>query len=81
MKRLLINGDAHLQKGTKIEYGDEELICFSVTRNGDYNGPRRVQLACIVGVTDEYSTFIEEEYIAHFLETESIDSEDIKIVI
>ena len=50
MKRLLINGDAHLQKGTKIEYGDEELICFSVTRNGDYHGPRRVQLACIVGV-------------------------------
>jgi len=81
MKRLLINGDADLKKGTKIKYGDVELICFSVTRNGDYHGPRRVQLSCIVGDVNEYSTFIEEEYIPHFLETKSIESEDVKIVI
>tara|TARA_A100001037_G_scaffold288499_1_gene299202 strand:+ start:12981 stop:13226 length:246 start_codon:yes stop_codon:yes gene_type:complete len=81
MKRLLINGDIDLQKGTKIEYEEQELVCFSVTRNGDYHGPRRVQLSCIVGEIQEYSTFIEEEYIPHFLETESIDSEDVKIAI
>jgi hypothetical protein len=80
MKRLLINGDVGIKIGSRIEYQGQNFICFSVTRNGDYHGPRRVQISCIVGESEEYSIFINEEYTPHFLETLATECEEIKIV-
>lgn len=80
MKRLIIIGDPGLRKGGTIEYDGEEKIAFSVSRNGDWHGPDRVQLWCIIGTEDEQVDFVEQNYIPHFLETESIDAEDVTVI-
>lgn len=80
MKRLLIGGDPGIRKGAVIEVGDEEVLCFSVTRNGDYHGPPRVQLACIVGTPDEVEAFERHEFVPHFLDTEAVDASEVTVV-
>lgn len=80
MKRLIVQGDPGLRKGGIIEYDGDEMLCFSVTRNGDYHGPRRVQLWCIIGTEDEQEAFESRDFIPHFLETESIDAEALEII-
>lgn len=80
MKRLIVKGDPGLRKGGIIDYDGEEMICFSVTRNGDYHGPERVQLWCIIGRPDEQTDFENRTFIPHFLATESVEGEDLDII-
>lgn len=80
MKRLIINGDPGIRKGARIEHDGEEVVCFSVTRNGDYHGPERVQLWCVVGTPDEREAFERRSFIPHFLETEAVDGEAITVI-
>ena len=80
MKRLLLNGDPGIRKGAIIEFDGEELICFSVTRNGDYHGPDRVQLSCVVGSPKEYETFQKREFIPHRLEVDAADGDAATVI-
>jgi len=80
MKRLILNGDPGIRKGAVVEFDGEELVCFSVTRNGDYHGPDRVQLSCIVGDPGEVETFQRREYVPHFLDVESADAGAVQVI-
>jgi len=80
MKRLIVNGDPGIRQDGTIEFDDQEMVCFSVTRNGDYHGPNDVQLWCVIGTEDEREDFDRRNYIPHFLETESIDAEALTVI-
>ena len=80
MKRLIVNGDPGIRQDGIIEYDDQEMVLFSVTRNGDYHGPNEVQLWCVIGTEDEREDFDRRNYIPHFLETESIDAEALTVI-
>lgn len=80
MKRLIVNGDPGVRMDGVIEYDGEELTCFQVTRNGDYHGPDRVQLWCVVGTEDERETFQKREFIPHFLDVERVDAEAVDVL-
>lgn len=79
MKRLLIHGDPGCRKDDVIEHEGEEYVCFSISRNGDWHGPKRPQLWCVVGKEDERSVFAGQEYIPHFLDTVSADASEITV--
>lgn len=80
MERLIINGDPDIRKGAVIEHDGRELVCFSVTRNGDYHGPAEVQLSCVVGDEAEVEAFQRREFIPHFLEVSAVDADDVTVV-
>lgn len=80
MKRLIVHGDPGLRKGGIINYDGQEMVCFSMNRNGEYHGSRRVQLWCVIGTEDERDAFENREFIPHFLETESIDADALDII-
>ncbi len=80
MKRLLIHGDPGVRKDAVIEHDGEEYVCFAVTRNGEWHGPKRPQLWCIVGEEDEREIFDGQRYIPHFLDTERADAESITVL-
>ena len=80
MKRLILNGDPGIRKGAIIEFDGEELTCFSVTRNGDYHGPERVQLSCVVGSPEEYETFQKREFIPHRLDVDAADAGAVTVI-
>ncbi|MFB6352593.1 MAG: HAH_0734 family protein [Halobacteriales archaeon] len=80
MERLIINGDPGIRKGAVVEVDGVERVCFSVTRNGDFHGPDRVQLSCVVGDEDEAGTFERREFIPHFLDVTAVDAEDVTVV-
>ena len=80
MKRLIIHGDPGIRKDAIIEYDGEEVVCFQVTRNGDWHGPDRPQLWCVIGTEDEREAFDTQDYVPHFLETESIVAESVDVV-
>lgn len=80
MKRLIVHGDPGIRKDGVIDYDDREMVLFSVTRNGDWHGPERPQLWCVIGTEDERTDFEEQNYIPHFLETESIDAEAVDVI-
>lgn len=79
MKRLLIHGDPGVRQDDTIEHAGEEYVAFSVSRNGDWHGPDRPQLWCIVGEETEREVFDAQRYIPHFLETEATDADAISV--
>lgn len=80
MKRLIIHGDPGIRKDGIIDYDGQEMVLFSISRNGDWHGPERPQLWCVIGTENERADFEEQNYIPHFLETESIDAEAVDVV-
>jgi hypothetical protein len=80
MKNLIIHGDPGIRKDGIIEYEGEELVCFSVARQGDWHGPDRVQLWCTVGAEEEREDFDRRNYIPMHLETEDVDADAITVV-
>ena len=81
MKRLIVNGDPGIRKDGVVRYDDQEMVLFSVTRNGDYHGPDRVQLWCVIGTEDEREDFDRRNFVPHFLPTESIDADSLEVVV
>jgi hypothetical protein len=79
MKRLIIHGDAGVRKDATIEYDGAEKTLFQVTRNGDWHGPDEVQLWCIMGDEDERGDYERRNYVPHWLDTETIDAEDVTV--
>jgi hypothetical protein len=80
MRRLIVDGDPGVRMNGVIEYDGEELVCFQVTRNGDYHGPDRVQLWCVVGTEDERGTFDRRDFVPHFLDVERVDAEAVEVL-
>lgn len=80
MKKLIIRGDPGIGRGATIEVGGEEVVCFSIDRQGDWHGPDRVQLWCTVGTEAERETFDRREYVPHFLDVEAVDAEAIDVI-
>lgn len=80
MERLIIRGDPGVRKEGIVEVDGDRLVLFQVTRNGDWHGPREVQLWCIAGTEDERETYVEQAYIPHFLDVRTVDAEDVEVV-
>jgi len=81
MKRLIIDGDPGFRKDAEISYGDEESVhVFNVNRQGEWHGPDRVQLWCLVGDEDELETFQTRDYIPHFLDVDRVDAEAVEVL-
>jgi hypothetical protein len=80
MRNLIIHGDPGVRKDGVIEYDGEELVLFSVQRQGDWHGPDRVQLWCTVGAEEEREDFDRRNYVPMHLETEDVDAEAITVV-
>ncbi|PSQ58766.1 hypothetical protein BRD18_05120 [Halobacteriales archaeon SW_7_71_33] len=80
MRRLIVDGDPGVRTDGVVEYDGEELVCFQVTRNGDYHGPDRVQLWCVVGTEDERETFDRRDFVPHFLDVERVDAEAVEVL-
>ncbi|WP_280535211.1 HAH_0734 family protein [Halopenitus sp. POP-27] len=80
MQHLIIRGDPGIRRDAVINYDGQEMICFSVNRQGDWHGPDEPQLWCTIGTEDEYETYAKREYVPHWLETESIDAEDLDVI-
>jgi hypothetical protein len=80
MKRLIIHGDPGIRKDAVIEHDGEELVCFAVTRQGDYHGPDRVQLWCTVGTADEQETFETRDFVPMHMDAEAVDAADVEVI-
>jgi len=80
MKRLIIHGDPDVRQQGIVEVEGEELTLFSVTRNGDWHGPDRVQLWCIAGTPDEREDFDRQNYIPMFLDVVAVPAEEVTVL-
>ncbi|PSQ09245.1 hypothetical protein BRC93_13440 [Halobacteriales archaeon QS_5_70_15] len=80
MKNLIIHGDPGVRTDGIIEVDGEELVCFSVARQGDWHGPDRVQLWCTVGTEDERNDFDRRNYVPMHLETEDVDASAVTVL-
>jgi hypothetical protein len=79
MKRLIIHGDPGVRKGGRIEVDGEELVCFGISRNGEWHGPDRIQLWCVVGTEEEREAYQRQEYVPHFLDVQTVDESDVTV--
>lgn len=80
MKRLIIHGDPGIRKGAIVEYDGEEVVCFAISRNGEWHGPEKVQLWCTVGTEDEFEDFEKRNFMPHFLDVDRVDAESVSVV-
>lgn len=80
MKRLIINGDPGIRQDAVIDHDGEELVCFQVNRQGDWHGPDRVQMWCVVGDESEREDYDKRNYVPHFLEVERAEAEEIEVL-
>ena len=80
MKRLIIHGDPGIRKGAIIEHDGEELVCFAISRNGEWHGPEEVQLWCTVGDESEFEDFEKRNFIPHFLDVDRADAAEVDVV-
>jgi hypothetical protein len=80
MKRLIIHGDPGIRKNAIIEHDGAEVVCFSVTRQGDWHGPDEPQLWCVIGGEDERDDFEARNYVPHWLDTEAVDAETVEVI-
>jgi hypothetical protein len=81
MKRLIIDGDPGIRKDATIAYDDvESTHVFNVNRQGDWHGPERVQLWCVVGDEDELQTFQQRDYIPHHLDVDRVAAEAVDVL-
>ncbi|MFB6172849.1 MAG: HAH_0734 family protein [Haloarculaceae archaeon] len=80
MRHLIVHGDPGIRKDAIIDYDDEEMVCFSISRQGDYHGPDRPQLWCTIGTEDERETFDRRDFIPMHLDVETIDAADLDVI-
>jgi hypothetical protein len=80
MKRLIVRGDPGVRKGGIVEYDGDRQVLFQVNRNGEWHGPDRVQLWCVIGPEEEREDFERRNFIPMHLDVESIDAEDVEVL-
>jgi hypothetical protein len=80
MKKLIIRGDPGIRRDATIVVDGEEVVCFSIDRQGEWHGPDRPQLWCTIGTEDEREAFEKRQFVPHFLETISVDAEAVEVV-
>jgi len=79
MRRLIVNGDAGFRKDAEITVDGEDYVVFQVNRNGDWHGPDKVQLWCVVGTEDEREAYVEREFIPHWLDVERAEAAEVEV--
>ncbi len=79
MHKLIVNGDPGIRKGAVVEYGGAEYVCFSVTRQGEFSGPERPQLWCIVGEPGERDRFEHRAFLSLHLAVEAVDADELTV--
>ena len=80
MKRLIIQGDPGIRKGAVIEHDGERLVCFGISRNGEWHGPSAVQLWCTVGEESEVEDYEKRNFVPHFLDVDLVDADEIEVL-
>jgi len=80
MQKLIIHGDPGIRKNAVIDYDGDDVVCFAISRQGDWHGPDEPQLWCVIGTEDEREDFEKRNYVPHWLDTESVDAEAIDII-
>lgn len=80
MRKLIIHGDPGIRKGAVIRYGNEEVTCFGINRNGEWHGPETVQLWCTVGAAEEFDDYQRRNFVPHFLDVDRVDAEEVEVV-
>ncbi|EMA40469.1 hypothetical protein C448_14011 [Halococcus morrhuae DSM 1307] len=80
MKRLIIHGDPDVRKGGIIEHDGEELVCFGISKQGEWHGPDRPQLWCTVGTEDETEAYERRQFIPMHLDVEAVDAESVEVL-
>ncbi|MWV65210.1 hypothetical protein GRS48_10310 [Halorubrum sp. JWXQ-INN 858] len=80
MYHLIVRGDPGIRKDAIIEHDGEELICFSINKQGEWHGPDEPQLWCTVGTQEERETYEKREYVPHWLDVETIDAEALDVI-
>jgi len=79
MKRLIIHGDPGVRQDGVVTVDGEEYVLFQVSRQGDWHGPDRVQLWCVVGDEAEREAFETQDYVPHFLDVLTVDADDVTV--
>ncbi len=74
VKHLIIRGDPGLRAGDELEYDGDRLVCFQVSRNGEWHGPKHMQLWALVGEESERDQYERREFTPHALEVERVDA-------
>lgn len=80
MKQLIVHGNPGIRRDAVIEHDGQELVCFGISRQGDWHGPDEPQLWCTVGTEDEREAYEKRQYVPHWLDTESVDAEDLDVL-
>ncbi len=80
MKRLIVMGDPGIRKNAVVEVDGEELTVFQINRNGEWHGPDRIQLWCVVGDETEREDYAHQRYVPHWLDVEIVDESEVTIV-
>ncbi len=74
VKHLIIRGDPGLRAGDELEYDGNRLVCFQVSRNGEWHGPKQLQLWALVGTESERDQYERQEFMPHTLEVDRVDA-------
>jgi len=77
--KLIVNGDPGIWKGAVVEYDGSEYVCFSVTRQGEFSGPERPQLCCIMGEPGERDRFERRAFLSMHLVVEAVDADELTV--
>ena len=80
MKRLIVHGDPGIRKGAVINYDGKEQICYSISRQGEWHGPDRMQLWCVIGTAEEREDFEQRNYIPVHLDTDTVEADAVDVV-
>lgn len=80
MKWLIVFGDPGVRKDGVVEHDGEELVLFSVTRNGEFHGPDRPQLWCLAGEESEREAYEKRDFVPHFLDVERVDADALEVL-
>jgi hypothetical protein len=80
MQKLIVHGDPGIRRDAVIEWEGEEMVVFSLQRQGDWHGPDEPQLWCTIGTPDERATFERREFVPHWLDVDSVDAEDLEVL-
>ena len=79
MRKLIVIGDPGIRKGAVIEYDGSEYVCFAVTKQGEFYGPDRPQLWCVIGEPSEREQFERREFVPMHLTVDSIEADELTV--
>jgi hypothetical protein len=80
MQHLIVRGDPGIRRDAVIEYDGDRLVCFGISKQGEWHGPDEPQLWCTVGTPDEREAYDKREYVPHWLDVDTVDAEALDVI-